>query len=457
VPHHASSSPAPACEQSFRQLGVPDSLEAVLASRGITTPFPIQAASLPDALAGRDVCGNAPTGSGKTLAFGLAVLARIDARPRPHRRGRRHPSALVLVPTRELAAQIEADLRPLAAAVGARVTSIYGGVRYAKQLSDLRNGVDVLVACPGRLSDLVDRRAVDLSFVEIVVLDEADRMADMGFLPPVRRLIDLTSSHRQTLLFSATLDGPVGKVIRDYQHDPARHTVEPSGAGRGRVRHHFWRVDAQERFTVTAETVAARGPAMVFCRTKRGADRLSQRLARAGLQSAAIHGDRSQGQRERALHAFRSGRLDVLVATDIAARGIHVDAVPLVVHFDPPADHTDYVHRAGRTGRAGADGIVVSLVTHEQRESTAHLQRRLGMPGTVTSPDLPSLAPIGAAAPPAAAPRSGGTGSTRVGTDRSRPAAPRPAEVTSSRPPRRRRRSAAPPARRGAGTKGGRS
>lgn len=438
---HPSNSTAPACARSFRELGVPDALSAVLEHKGITEPFPIQGVSLPDALAGRDVCGKAPTGSGKTLAFGLAVLSRLKAKPRAHRRGRRHPSALVLVPTRELAAQIQTDLDPLAAAIGARVTSIYGGVRYAKQLSELRNGVDVLVACPGRLSDLVDRRAVDLSFVEIVVLDEADRMADMGFLPQVRRLVDMTSAERQTLLFSATLDGPVGKLIRDYQHDPARHHVEPTSANQGQVHHHFWRVESQDRIAVTAETVSARGPAMVFCRTKRGADRLSQHLARSGLQSAAIHGDRSQGQRERALAAFRSGRLDVLVATDIAARGIHVDAVPLVVQFDPPADHTDYVHRAGRTGRAGADGNVVSLITHEQRARTAHMQRRLGIPATITSPDVPSLASIDSASGPAARRTGRPASATRVDSGRSaRQPATRRTGAKSTRSPRRRPR-----------------
>jgi superfamily II DNA/RNA helicase len=394
---------APSRALRFDQLGLSDALSGVLEQSGITMPFPIQAATIPDAIAGRDVCGKAPTGSGKTLAFGLAVLSRLEGRSHAGRRGRRHPSALVLVPTRELAAQIQADLTPLARSIGARVAAIYGGVGYGKQLSDLRNGVDILVACPGRLTDLVDRRSVDLSHVDIVVVDEADRMADMGFLPPVRRLIDLTAADRQMLLFSATLDGPVNKLVRDYQRDPVRHEVQPSTASQGQVHHHFWRVDAQERFAITAASVSARGPAMVFCRTKHGADRLSQRLARSGLQSAAIHGDRSQGQRERALEAFRAGRLDVLVATDIAARGIHVDAVPLVVHFDPPADHTDYVHRAGRTGRAGADGIVVSLITHEQRAKTGELQRKLGMPGTITSPDVPALGAVG----PPSRPRKG--------------------------------------------------
>jgi superfamily II DNA/RNA helicase len=376
----------------FSDLGVPRALSAALEQRGITTAFPIQAATLPDCFAGRDVCGKAPTGAGKTLAFGLGILSRLAATPGDRRRGRRHPSALVLVPTRELAAQIEEVVAPLATAIGARVTSIYGGVGYAKQQAALRAGIDVLVACPGRLMDLVERGWVDLSHVEVVVVDEADRMADMGFLPAVRRLIDRTSSTRQTLLFSATLDGPVDKLIHDYQRDPVRHDVELADADRGDVSHHFWRVEANDRVTVTTEVVAARGPAVVFCRTKRGADRLSARLARSGLASAAIHGDRSQGQRERALGAFRAGRLDVLVATDVAARGIHVDAVPLVVHFDPPADATDYVHRSGRTGRAGADGTVVSLIGTEHLGVAKVIQRRLGFTGSVSSPDVASLA-----------------------------------------------------------------
>ncbi|MHB1554633.1 MAG: DEAD/DEAH box helicase [Acidimicrobiales bacterium] len=383
----------PSCAPArFSELGVPQELSAVLERQGITTAFPIQAATLPDCLAGRDVSGRAPTGSGKTLAFGLAILSRLAGTPRRQRRGRRHPSGLVLVPTRELAAQIEQVVAPLATAVGARVVSIYGGVGYGSQLAALRSGVDVLVACPGRLTDLVERGSVDLSHVGVVVIDEADRMADMGFLPAVRRLVDKTSASRQTLLFSATLDGPVDTLIRDYQRDPVRHDVELDDDGRGDVSHHFWRVEANDRVAVTTEAVSARGPAVVFCRTKRGADRLSDRLARSGLASAAIHGNRSQSQRERALAAFRAGRLDALVATDIAARGIHVDAVPLVVHFDPPADHTDYVHRSGRTGRAGADGIVVSLIGSEHLAATKLLQRRLGLASGVSSPDVTSLA-----------------------------------------------------------------
>ena len=374
----------------FSDLGVPRALSAALEKRGIDRPFPIQAATLPDALSGRDLCGMAPTGSGKTLAFGLAILSRLPAcsgrRPK-----RRHPYALVLVPTRELAGQIEDVITPLATAIGARVTSIYGGVGYGPQRTALQNGCDVVIACPGRLTDLLAQGTVQLSHVEVVVVDEADRMADMGFLPAVRRLIDMTSDSRQTLLFSATLGGPVDKLVRDYQHNPLFHEVAPSAEDRGGVDHHFWRVEHADRAEVTADLVRAQGPAVVFCRTKRGADRLSQRLGRSGLKSAAIHGDRSQSQRERALAAFRAGRLDVLVATDIAARGIHVDAVPLVVHFDPPTDHTDYVHRSGRTGRAGADGLVVSLIGHEHVRDTKILTRRLGLSPEISVPDISSL------------------------------------------------------------------
>ncbi|HEY2668643.1 MAG TPA: DEAD/DEAH box helicase, partial [Actinomycetota bacterium] len=380
----------------FSDLGVPRALSIALERNGIERPFPIQAATLPDCLAGRDVCGMAPTGSGKTLAFGLAILSRLSARPAksgPHR-GRRQPSALVLVPTRELAAQIEEVIKPLAGAIGARVTSIYGGVGYGPQRAALRNGTDVLIACPGRLKDLIDQGATRLSHVDVVVVDEADRMADMGFLPAVRRLLDMTNRSRQTLLFSATLDGPVDKLVRDYQRDPVFHEVASSAEDRGEVDHHFWRVEHADRVDVTADVVRAKGPALVFCRTKRGADRLSQRLGRSGLKSAAIHGDRSQSQRERALAAFRAGRLDVLVATDVAARGIHVDAVPLVVHYDPPEDPTNYVHRSGRTGRAGADGLVVSLIGHEHVRGTRDLRRTLGLRRDISAPDIPSLSSV---------------------------------------------------------------
>jgi superfamily II DNA/RNA helicase len=270
----------------------------------------------------------------------------------------------------------------------------------------------------------------------MVVIDEADRMADMGFLPAVRRLVNQTSESRQTLLFSATLDGPVDKLIRDYQRSPVRHEVIPADTNRGEIHHHFWSVDADARVGVTAETIAARGPALVFCRTKRGAERLSQRLARLGLSTAPIHGDRSQSQRERALAAFRSGRLDVLVATDVAARGIHVDAVPLVVHYDPPADATDYVHRSGRTGRAGADGIVISLLGEGHVVGARNLQRQLGLTSGVSSPDVSAL-------PDVANPGSG-PGRLKPSAAGAEAHPSRPPATPSRRrptPPRRRRRS----------------
>jgi superfamily II DNA/RNA helicase len=388
---------APDESNSFGALGVPPELVAVLERDGIRIPFPIQVATLPDLLAGRDVCGKAPTGSGKTLAFGLGVLARLPSRQgRQARSGRDKgaPDALILVPTRELAAQVEEVLVPLAACVGAKVTSVYGGVSYGKQRAALRRGVEVLVACPGRLEDLIQQGEVDLSHTSLVVIDEADRMADMGFLPSVRRLVDGTRSDRQTMLFSATLEGPVEKLVRDYQRSPARHDVAGDDDRTGQVHHRFWRADAQDRVRITAEVVAARGPAMVFCRTKRGADRLSERLSRSGIEVAAIHGDRSQAQRERALAAFRAGRVHALVATDVAARGIHVDAVPLVVHYDPPGDATDYVHRSGRTGRAGADGIVVSLISPDATPVARRMQRDLGFEQGVSAPDVPGLPQI---------------------------------------------------------------
>lgn len=432
-----NTSSQPLAPVRFSYLGVPRELAAVLEKKGIVTAFPIQAAALPDSLAGRDVCGKAPTGAGKTLAFGLAILSRLAAEPRA--KGRRGPSALVLVPTRELAAQIEEVIAPLARAIGVRVASFYGGVGYGNQLAALRGGVDILVACPGRLTDLLERGSVDLSRVNMVVIDEADRMADMGFLPVVRRLVDRTDPARQTLLFSATLDGPVDKLIRDYQHNPVRHDVEQAKADRGEVSHHFWRVDSHNRIAVTAEAVSAGGPALVFCRTKRGAERLADRLAGSGLASAAIHGNRSQSQRERALAAFRAGRLDVLVATDVAARGIHVDDVALVVHFDPPADATDYVHRSGRTGRAGADGVVLSLIGSEHLATTKVIQRRLGLSSGVSAPDVSSLGIPDVAGRPR--PRAG-----RPERIAGRVSAPRPKVVSgaqSERPrrsPRRRQR-----------------
>ncbi len=369
---------------TFTDLGVPADIVARLAAGGITDAFPIQAATLADALAGRDVCGKAPTGSGKTIAFGIPLVARVG-RARP-----KHPRALVLVPTRELAAQVQRELVMLAGHGARRIQTFYGGVGFGGQLAAVRKGTDIAVACPGRLADLVNRREINLSEVEMVVIDEADRMADMGFLPEVRRLLDQVRPDRQTLLFSATLDGDVDVLIQRYQRQPVRHELVAS-EDEPATHHVFWRAERPERIKLTAEIIAAAWPAIVFCRTKRGADRVATQLARAGVSAAPIHGDLSQGQRERALASFQEGRVQALVATDIAARGIHVDKVASVVHYDLPADEKDYVHRSGRTGRAGETGLVVALVAADEVGGVRKMQTKLRYPGGIDYPDIPAL------------------------------------------------------------------
>ncbi len=378
---------------TFAHLGLPDALVRALRDRGVSAPFPIQAAAIPDALAGRDVRGKAPTGSGKTLAFGLPLLATVDAA------GRNRPRALVLAPTRELAQQISEELTPLGKAIRRRVFAIYGGVGYGPQKGRLRSGVDVLVATPGRLEDLIEQRSVDLSEVDIVVVDEADRMADMGFLPAVRRILDRTAAHRQTLLFSATLDGDVAVLSRDYQRDPVQHDAGTVESRTTDAAHHFWQVARTDRLGHAADVVTAMGRSIVFTRTRHGADRLAKQLDRRGIGAVSLHGGRSQGQRTRALAAFSSGKSPALVATDVAARGIHVDDVACVIHFDPPRDAKDYLHRSGRTGRAGAAGSVVSFVSGDQQQSVRRMQRDLGMPAGLDAPQLDSLGE-----PPALAP-----------------------------------------------------
>ena len=382
--------------RSFAQLGVPASICDALERNGITTPFAIQAATVADGLAGRDVLGRAPTGSGKTLAFGVPIVANVAELGRSEPR---HPAALVLAPTRELAEQITTELRTFSGRV--RVDAVYGGVGYGSQVNALRRGVDVLVACPGRLEDLIQRRDVDLSDVAYVVLDEADRMADMGFMPSVRRLLDQTSPNRQTLLFSATLDGDVAKLTRDYQHDPVRHEVGEETPDVRAATHRFWTVDRAERNPIVAEVVNAAWPSIIFTRTRHGADRLARQLVQLGIQTAPIHGGRSQSQRNRALADFSDGRVHALVATDVAARGIHVDGVASVIHYDPPEDHKAYVHRSGRTARAGADGLVVSLVQREHEKDLRKMQRQIGLEEGFTQPvpgELYTHVPTGALA-----------------------------------------------------------
>ena len=372
---------------TFARLGVPDSICRALTERGITQPFDIQAAVLADALAGHDICGRAPTGSGKTLAFGIPLVANAG-RARPHR-----PNALVLAPTRELADQIMTELRSFSG--GVRVAVVYGGVGYGNQVQSLRRGVDILVACPGRLEDLIEQAVVSLGAVDMVVVDEADRMADMGFIPAVRRLLDQTEPDRQTMLFSATLDGDVASLTRDYQHHPVRCEVGDETPDVISADHLFWTVARSERIEVAADAISAAGPAIVFCRTRHGCDRLARQLDRAGIVTAAIHGGRSQNQRTRALAAFAAGRVQALVATDVAARGIHVEGVGAVIHFDPPEDHKTYLHRSGRTARAGRGGVVVSLVQPEQARELGRMQRQLGLQQPITDVDLAAIAGLG--------------------------------------------------------------
>ena len=378
---------------TFAALGVPDEIVAVLDRQRIRQPFEVQSASIPDLLNGRDVVGRAPTGSGKTLAFGIPLVAGVD-KAEPKR-----PTALVLAPTRELADQIASDLGPLAEAMGRRVLAVYGGVGLEPQINKLRRGVDILVATPGRLEDLLARRALTLEDATIVVIDEADRMADMGFMPVVKRLLDQTAPKRQTVLYSATLDGDVGKLIQRYQHDPVRHEVGPASPDLKAMEHHFWELPRTDRVPLAASCIATFGPTIIFARTRHGADRLAKQLGRLGVKAVAIHGNRSQSQRTRALDDFTRGKAHALVATDVAARGIHVDGVACVIHFDPVDEDSAYVHRSGRTARAGAHGKVISFVDPAQTKLVRAMMRRLDVPGEITRPPaveggaLPELPP----------------------------------------------------------------
>ncbi len=377
---------------SFQGLGLPEPLVGAVASLGFEDPFPIQAAAIPPALKGIDIQGGAPTGSGKTLAFGLPVLAKVE------RAVGKRPRALVLAPTRELAEQIKSDLAPLAKAVGRRVSAVYGGVGYGPQLAALRSGVDVLVATPGRLLDLIQQGAADLGQVALVVIDEADRMADMGFLPDVRRILDRTGAHRQTFLFSATLDGEIESLSREYQRDPVLVRAESRDELRSDAAHHFWRVARSDRLSQTADLVNASGRSIVFTRTRHGADRLVKQLNKIDVAAVAMHGGRSQHQRTRALSAFSSGKALALVATDVAARGIHVEEVAAVIHYDVAADDKDYVHRSGRTARAGATGVVVTLVSEGQDPAVRKILRGLNMNSQIETPSVERLGFAGTAA-----------------------------------------------------------
>ncbi len=381
---------------SFAELGVPSALARALKEQGIETPFPIQAATLPSSLAGLDVLGRGRTGSGKTYAFVLPVLARLagnTARPQPRR-----PRALILAPTRELATQIEAAMTPLAKALSLRTLAVFGGVSARPQISALRAGVDIVVACPGRLTDHLDSGHVRLDAVEITVLDEADHMADLGFLPTVQRLLAKTPATGQRLLFSATLDAGVDVLVRRFMTDPVTHSVDSDRSPVTAMKHHVLHLRADQRLPVLVDLASAPGRTLVFARTKHRAKALTRQLVSSGVPAVELHGNLGQSARTRNLDAFATGTATVLVATDIAARGIHVDDVTLVIHADPPAEHKAYLHRSGRTARAGAVGTVVTLMTNEQLADVRDLTRKAGIKATTTKlgaghPLLAELAP----------------------------------------------------------------
>ncbi|HET9971536.1 MAG TPA: DEAD/DEAH box helicase [Streptosporangiaceae bacterium] len=370
----AAASPPPGAT-TFGALGLDHRLVSALEAAGISEPFAIQARALPDALAGRDVLGRAQTGSGKTLAFGLPLLTRLAGSTQ--RRRERAPRGLILVPTRELAEQVAGVLGPFGRKIGVRTITVYGGVSIVRQIERAR-GADLVVATPGRLIDLMERGACALGNIEITVLDEADHMADLGFMPAVTRILDATPAGGQRLLFSATLDRGVGQLVTAYVRDPALHAVAPA-ADAAAASHLTLVLAHPDKVPVAAELASGPGRTLFFVRTKHGAERLAKQLSRAGVGASAIHGDRNQNQRQRALDAFTAGHPRVLVATDVAARGIHVDDVDLVVQFDPPKDHKDYLHRAGRTARAGATGMVVTLADQAQVGELQRLHAAAGV------------------------------------------------------------------------------
>ncbi|MFI0540648.1 DEAD/DEAH box helicase [Streptomyces sp. WSLK1-3] len=412
--------------EAFTDLDLPERLQAALLAEGVTTPFPIQAATLPNSLAGRDVLGRGRTGSGKTLAFGLPLLARLDGQ----RAEPRHPLALVLVPTRELAQQVTDALTPYARALRLRAATVVGGMSIGRQASALRAGAEVLVATPGRLKDLIERGDCSLSQVTMTVLDEADQMTDMGFMPQVTALLDQVRPDGQRMLFSATLDRNIDRLVRTYLHDPVVHSVDPSAGTVTTMDHHLLHVRDDDKHATATEIAARDGRVIMFLDTKHAAERLAKHLLSVGVRASALHGGKSQPQRTRTLGQFKDGQVTVLVATNVAARGIHVDDVDLVVNFDPPADHKDYLHRGGRTARAGESGTVVTLVLPHQRRSVDRLMSDAGVtarttrvrPGEaelnrITGARTPSGVPVTlpAPAPSEAQKRSGSAGRNRSG------------------------------------------
>ena len=374
---------------TFAELGVPENICRSLENKGILKPFEIQKLTITDGLEGHDICGRAPTGSGKTIAFGIPLIAN-SKRGEP-----KHPGSLILAPTRELAEQIFSELRTFAGKT--KIGVVYGGVGYGNQSKSLKQGLDILVACPGRLEDLIEQGFVNLSNVNHVVLDEADRMADMGFMPSVRRLLDQTNPERQTFLFSATLDKDVAKLTREYQTNPIRHEIGEETPDIKSAHHLFWKITNANKTEITAEAINAVWPAIIFCRTRHGSDRLAKRLNKLGIHGVTIHGGKSQNQRSRALADFTKGRVQALIATDVAARGIHVDGVASVIHYDPPEDHKAYIHRSGRTARAGQSGVVLSFVAPDQKKKARRLQHKIDIDQPIMEPDieiLKTLSPV---------------------------------------------------------------
>ncbi|SDD78745.1 DEAD/DEAH box helicase [Rhodococcus tukisamuensis] len=405
--------------KTFADLGVRDPLVKALAANGITSPFPIQVDTLPDTLAGRDVLGRGKTGSGKTLAFSIPMVARLAGDLAGGKRRPGHPVGLILAPTRELATQISAALEPLAGAYNLKVTTIFGGVSQHRQVQALKAGVDIVVACPGRLEDLMKQKFVSLDAVEITVLDEADHMADLGFLPVVTRILSATPQNGQRLLFSATLDNGVDKLVKRFLHNEVLHSVDEANSPVAAMTHHVFDVAGVEAKKVLVQKLASgTGRRILFMRTKHQARKLARQLTEAGIPSVDLHGNLSQAARDRNLAAFSAGEARVLVATDVAARGVHVDDVELVVHVDPPAEHKAYLHRSGRTARAGSAGDVVTVVLPEQRKDLAILMRKAAIkvtPQQVTADSDPVNALVGEIAPhvvpvPKAAPQPAGNG-----------------------------------------------
>ena len=360
--------------QQWLNLGVDEQIVSSLIKRGIKTPFPIQSLTIPDALRGNDVCGKAKTGSGKTLAFGIPMVQNLDQSS-----GNNNPRGLIMVPTRELATQVKEELDPLLNGKSMAAVAIYGGANIEEQIKAIKRGTDIIVATPGRMIDLLEREEISLQSLKMVVLDEADRMADMGFLPQVEWILRRVERNHQTLLFSATLDGVVNTLIQRYQSNPVMHEVEAKEITVEEMTHRFLHVHERDKVKVAAAITRPVSRTLIFSNTKAGCDRLVKKLLTEGIRAQAIHGDLRQNIREKALARFASGKLPVLVATDVAARGIHVDGVEVVIHYDPPSDHKTYLHRSGRTARAGTDGLVVTLSLWDEELIVKRLQKRVGL------------------------------------------------------------------------------